>query len=299
MEIAILLPVFNNLDFTKSTLEELGKLLPLVEGSDFHIVIVDDGSTDGTSDWVQQNHPEVILLHGDGNLWWSGAINMGAQYAIEKLKVDYLLLWNNDVKVVGDYFKELVRIVSETTMPALLGSKIYVAEQPELVWSMGGYFDPKSGRYDMYGNFENDSEGFREIREADWLTGMGTVVPVEVVEQIGNWNAEDFPQYHGDSDFTYRAKLAGYRVFVHPSLGILNHVRSSGIDHEGSIRRLMMLLTDIRSKSNLKKNLKFYRLYSNSLRAYWPVVWFYFQIFGGFMKWKILRIFGIKKKTSY
>lgn len=299
MEIAILLPVFNNLDFTKTTLEELGGLHDKVDGAIFHIVLIDDGSTDGTSEWVKQNHPEVVLLHGDGNLWWSGAINMGAQYAIEELKVDYLLLWNNDVNVVGDYFKELVRIISDTAMPALLGSKIYVAEQPELVWSMGGYFNPKSGRYDMYGNFAKDLEEFGKIREVDWLTGMGTVVPVEVLEKIGYWNAKDFPQYHGDSDFTYRAKLAGYRVLVHPALGILNHVKNSGIDHEGSFRRLMMLLTDIRSKSNLKKYMKFYRLYARTLRAYWPVVWLYLQIFGGFLKWKILRIFGIKKKTNY
>ena len=86
MEIAILLPVFNNLDFTRSTLEELGGLRDGVDGANFNIVLIDDGSTDGTSEWVQQNHPEVILLHGDGNLWWSGAINMGAQYAIEKIK---------------------------------------------------------------------------------------------------------------------------------------------------------------------------------------------------------------------
>jgi GT2 family glycosyltransferase len=298
MEFAVLLPVYNHLDYTQLTLRELSIHLAEQPDASFHIVLIDDGSTDGTSQWVKSNYPDVTILSGDGNLWWSGAINMGARHAIESMHVDYLILWNNDIQIDTNYFSNLVKIVSELDDPTVIGSKVYVAEQKDMVWSMGGYFHPRSGKYDMYGFFKKDSEEYSSVCEADWLTGMGTIVPKEVVERIGYWDDVNFPQYHGDGDFTYRAKLAGYKILVYPSLKMYNHVGNSGVTHEGSFKKLIRLLTDIRSKTNLKKNLKFYRLYAKSPRAYLPLVWLYIQIFGGFFKWKLLNFIGFKKKST-
>ena len=131
----------------------------------------------------------------------------------------------------------------------------------------------------------------------DWLTGMGTVIPREVVDRIGYWDNENFPQYYGDSDFTYRAKLEGFGIRIHPSLKIYNQIENSGIEHQGSIKNLMRLITDIRSKSNLRKNLTFYRKYAKSPWAYLPLFWLYMKILGGFIKWKIMNLMGIRKQT--
>jgi GT2 family glycosyltransferase len=292
--VAILVPVYNHLEYTKQTLKELSIRLQNVDYK-IHIVLIDDGSTDGTSKWVEDNFPDIIILKGDGNLWWSGAINMGAKYAITELRADYLLLFNNDVQIDDNYFPVLFKILAEDNSTTLIGSKIYVSEQPDLLWSMGGYFNPKTGRYGMFGYYEKDSEKYNRLTEVDWLTGMGTLIPGKVIESIGYWDNINFPQYHGDSDYTYRAKLNGFKVIVHPSLKMYNSVKNSGIEHEGSIKQLIRLLTDVRSKCNLKKNLKFYHLYASSLRAYLPLIWLYFQIVGGFFKWKILKFFNFRK----
>lgn len=297
MDFAIILPVFNHLDFTRVTLEALSLHLSGIEGARFHLIVVDDGSTDGTSDWVKQHYPEVILLSGDGNLWWSGAINTGAKFAIETMEVDYLILWNNDIQVDDHYFQEVVAITANLSEPTVIGSKIYVADQQEMVWSAGGYFNPRSGKNDMYGYFENDSDELKKVRNVDWLTGMGTIIPRTVVAKIGYWDNLNFPQYHGDTDFTYRAKLAGFPVKVYPSLKLYNHIEHSGIEHQGNLRSLLKLITDIRSKSNLRKNLIFYRKYVRSPFAYLPLIWFYVKIFGGFFKWKLLHFFGIRKQA--
>jgi GT2 family glycosyltransferase len=81
-----------------------------------------------------------------------------------------------------------------------------VKENPKLVWSMGGIFNPVIRKifYEWY--YSYDSDLFNTRLDADWLTGMGTLIPGEIIKKASFWDAHNFPQYHGDSDFTYRAK---------------------------------------------------------------------------------------------
>ena len=76
----------------------------------------------------------------------------------------------------------------------------------------------------------NDSELLNEKIECDWLPGMGTVTHKSVYEKIGMLDEIRFPQYHGDSDFTLRAKKRGYKIIVYPDLKIYNDNRNTGID---------------------------------------------------------------------
>lgn len=291
MKVAVLIPVFNHLEFTIKAVKDL---LPF-KNNQLEVVVIDDGSSDGTYQWLTNQAKDVIVLRGDGNLWWSGAINLGAKYAIEQLNADYLLLWNNDITFHPDYFYKLFRIIAEADRNTVIGSKIYVNDQPKTIWSMGGCFNPKTGLYNMFGYLQNDTEEFNRIKSVDWLTGMGTLVPKSVIEMIGFWDRKNFPQYHGDSDFTYRAKLAGYKIIVHPELIIFNNVKNSGIEHNGSLKQLIRLFTDIRSKSNFGRKLFFYKLHSRSILAYYPLLLSYFKIIGGFFKWKLFHLVGIKK----
>ncbi len=49
----------------------------------YHTVVIDDGSTDGTADAIRRKHPEIHIISGDGNLWWTGAIVLGMRFAIQ------------------------------------------------------------------------------------------------------------------------------------------------------------------------------------------------------------------------
>jgi GT2 family glycosyltransferase len=297
MKISLLLPVFNHLEYTKAAIRTLDNALRDFKNQ-ITIIIIDDGSSDGTSEWVKTNYKDVVVLSGDGNLWWSGAINSGAEFAINSLNTDYLVLWNNDIKFQDDYFEKLIEIINKSDSKTIIGSKILIDRSNGLVWSMGGYFNPKNGKYFMHGYFKKDCDDYRSIKQVDWLTGMGTIVPKNVVEKIGYWDRKNFPQYHGDSDFTYRAMKNGFKVIVHPELVLINDVKNSGIEHKGSFKRLLQLMTDLRSKSNIHKSFKFYSIHASSPLAYSPLVLNYFKIFGGFFKWKILQFFGINKQKK-
>lgn len=298
-KIAILIPVFNHIAFTKKCIQGLHDLISdsTFENCEYHIVVIDDGSSDGTAEWLEEHHPEVHVLKGNGSLWWSGGINRGADFSISELKVDFLLLWNNDIIPARDYFIQLAELLTIIDNQTVAGSKIlyYNQDRNDIIWSLGGFFNPKSGKKSMLGYNMPDSDEFSNPADVDWLPGMGTLVPVSVVEKIGFWDEKVFPQYHGDSDFTFRAKTAGYRVISYPQLRIWNDKSSSGLTHGGTFHGLIKALTSRRANANFKDNFRFYRRHSTSILAYKVLFGFYLNLIGGFFKWKFLSLFGIKK----
>lgn len=268
--IAIIIPVHNSLEYTCRCLDGL---LPLTkeassDGWQFEVVVVDDGSTDGTAPWVREKHPQVHLLDGDGKLWWSGAINKGMQYALSTLCADYVLWWNNDIYPATDYFIRLTALLENTDNATVYGSKIYMAERPSTIWAFGGFFHRLWGYSYLFGQGDPDSDRFSQPLQAHWLPGMGTLLSRAAILKIGDLNQQDFPQYHGDIDFTIRARLAGCLVVVLPSLRIWNHTAHSG--HLDSTQRNngLAFLGNIRSQDHWHKEWMIYRKYVRNPLAY-------------------------------
>lgn len=298
--IAILIPVFNGISFTQKCLNNLYGIFSTMGelARQFRIVLIDDGSTDGTREWVEQHYPDTVVLTGDGNLWWSGGINKGIEYTLQTLQCDYTLWWNNDIHCAGDYFINLLSLSERLPEHVIAGSKIYYADNQNVVWSMGGRFNPRNGEKTVKGMNEADSPVFDQETEADWLPGMGTLIHRSVYKKTGLVNAKEFPQYHGDSDFTYRAKLDGFIIRVYPQLKIWNDKTNSGLQQIDTASLLVRSLSDIRSNYHLGKDLLFYRKYANSPFAYLPLVKKYFYYIGGYFKWWALAKAGITKSKT-
>lgn len=297
MKVAIIIPVFNNLKYTKTCLQSFTQLVYEINGKkvEYIPIVIDDGSSDGTEDWVQANYPNVPLLKGDGNLWWSGGVNVGVEYALTSLNCTHVLLWNNDIVSADNYFHELSKLIISVADDIIIGSKISDTAVPPNIWSMGGMYNTKNGDKFMYGLDRPVPEITEGYLSVDWLPGMGTLVPRKVVEKIGYWNAKDFPQYHGDSDYTFRAKQAGFKLFVYPQIEIFNDTENTGLMHGGNFKGLKDSLTSVRSQYNWKIDNKFYSLYAHSFAGYWHLYIKYFKYIGGFFKWQLLRMIGVEK----
>jgi GT2 family glycosyltransferase len=276
--ISIIIPVHNSIEYTKNALRDLFASIRNVDDPawQFKVVVVDDGSEDGSSAWISQQYPEVHLCQGDGNLWWSGSINLGMRYAMDALDAAYILWWNNDIYPAEDYFLNLARLLENAGQDNVIGSKIYVASAPGLVWSYGGIFHPTWGHSYMPNSYMADSPRLTEPMEVDWLCGMGTLLPVGVVKAVGMLNDKDFPQYHGDIDYTSRVRISGFSLKVRPELRIWNHTEHSGISHEGKIGRLIPSLQRKNSIHNFRKEWLLYRKYSKNPLAYAMVIKKYF-----------------------
>lgn len=294
-KLGIIIPVHNGLSYTSKCLNNIYSAIMDLGTSRIEVIVVNDGSSDNTSEWIKLNYPQTSLLQGDGNLWWSGGINMGVHHAIQNLNCDYILWWNNDILTDNKYFKNILEIIDNQEID-IVGSKIYFADKPSLIWSMGGIFNTVTGDKYMIGMNEYDGEKFNIPQFVDWLPGMGTIIHKKVFNSIGFVDAKNFPQYHGDSDFTFRAKLAGYKLLVFPQLKIWNDKSNSGILHKNSYRSLINSLHSIKSNYHLGKDIHFYKRHVTSFRAYQTLIIKYCYYVGGFFKWKVLKTLGLSKR---
>jgi GT2 family glycosyltransferase len=269
-KISIIIPIHNSIEYTKNALRDLYSSLKKVSDPawQFEVVVVDDGSDDGSGAWIKDQYPDVHLCQGNGELWWSGSVNLGMDYAIGELGSDFIIWWNNDIYPAVDYFTNLLTVLSDHTDPVVLGSKIYVAGSPDHVWSYGGYFHRRWGHSFMVGNSVADGPEFSQPKEVDWLAGMGTIIPGMIVNKVGRLNDADFPQYHGDIDYTYRAKLAGYKVQVRPELKIWNYTEHSGLLKTDQAGKLISGLRRKNSIHNFRREWLLYRKYARTPLAY-------------------------------
>ena len=300
MKVAILIPIFNGLDFTRKALKQIFLQINELKNCSvgFQVIVIDDGSTDGSGEWIKQNFPEVQIAKGDGNLWWSGSINVGAKMAFKDPDISHVLWWNNDIIPEKDYFYNLVEILESLEANVILGSKIYVAENPEEVWAMGGVFNPVKGTKDMLAFHVKDSSEHQSVVGVHWLPGMGTLVPKQAFDKIGYLDDVNFPQYHGDSDYTYRAFKSGFQIKVYPNLKIYNNTGNTGMKYPETYKQLKESMKSLKSNYNINKDIKFYKIHSESPLAYKVLFKKYFEYTGGFVKWKMLGMIGMKRKVK-
>jgi GT2 family glycosyltransferase len=294
LKVSILIPIYNRLNTTQKGLEFLYKAINhkeyLTPKLQIDIIIIDDGSTDGSSQWIKSNYPDITILHGDGNLWWTGSINLGAKYVIDELKSDYILLWNDDIEPKENYFLILQNILLESLGQELvIGSKVMIMGQDK-VWSNGGIFNKKLG---TYLNITEQYKDNKKVHYCDWLPGMGTIIPTSVITKYNlNWDQINFPHYHGDSDFCLRCKEKNIKIAVFEDLLIFNDINTTGAFQKPELSKLINGLTSIRSSMNLKKNLKFYYRHSSSPIAYLGLSSKYFFYIGSFFKYSVLKYFN-------
>ena len=289
---SILISIYNRLPITQQGLESLyGALAQYARSGNsecsFEVVVVDDGSTDGSSPWISENYPSVHLLQGTGDLWWSGATNRGARYAIEQLHSDFLLLWNDDIAPDNDYFLKVGQLFHNNDFTGtVLGSKI-LATATGKIWSIGGYFS----RWGGYGMYRDPGANLSTFFECDWLPGMGTIVPASALTAKGlYWDEKQFPQYHGDSDYTLRCKENGFAIKTCLDLVIYNASENSGSGGNKNLKALWWSLVSMRSNYNFRKRLVFYRRHARQPLHYWGLAHTYLFFIGSFFKRNIFRI---------
>lgn len=200
------MPTHNRWHETEIT---LGRLLESTY-QNIKIVLVEDGCTDETVTQCRAKFPDVEILHGDGNLWWSGAINMGTQHAIES-GADLVMWINDDVRVESRTVSELVATVARQGPQAVACARIKAVDSSVTEWRGG----PPTW-HPSFADYQNPEEASLppDIPIEHPPGGQGVLIPVDCFKAVGLIDINSFPHYWADHDFHYRAMKAGYRYFV-------------------------------------------------------------------------------------
>jgi N-acetylglucosaminyl-diphospho-decaprenol L-rhamnosyltransferase len=249
--IYVVLPVFNR----KSLTERFLRCMREQSFRQFQTVVVDDGSTDGTAELVAEQFPEVQLLRGDGNLWWTGAINVGIRHALARATSgDAILVINNDLEVGPDYLENLR--AQWILMPhALIGSVAVDIDNPDLIVDGGtlvNWWTAKERKLNRGMLVSRLARSY--CVEASWLTGRGTLIPVEVFRRIGLYNERHYQQ-SGDPELPVRAKAAGYRLIVSYACVVKTHKDATdkmNVSERFTLREFKRYFFDIKSNMRLK-----------------------------------------------
>lgn len=216
----IVIPVHNRKPFTFDCLVSLQQQTE----KNFQVVVVDDGSNDGTSDMIETQFPEVILLKGDGNLWWSGATNLGIKYALANGATKIITL-NNDTIAMPDFIEEMNKWAKIKPM-ALLGALAVDAFSKEPVFG-GEIINWKSAIYKPLLPTLSIEERFG-LHEVTHFPGRGLLIPSKVFFEIGLFNEKKFPHYAADFDFTHKAKRSGFPVYCNYDAKLITFPEESG-----------------------------------------------------------------------
>jgi len=293
-KVAIIVPTYNSVSDCLSCLESLMKLAY----PDFAVTVVDDGSTDGTSEAVSRLYPKVRILQGDGNLWWTGCMNVGSRDALER-GADYVMAMNSDVCVAPDCLLELVRCAEENK-PCIVGSLIYFMGDPQRIWCAGGMMVwPLVGATHI-GYNERDQGQFEGVREVEWTPGMGTLYPRKILLELDCFDRK-FPQYYADADFSLRARRKGYRVLVTSRSRLFNDTETTGflLREEGiTWAEIKTVFISLRSAFDIGTYPRFVWRYSPPLLFWFCLGWHYFRLTRGICKRLWRSIFGYRRPDA-
>jgi GT2 family glycosyltransferase len=252
-DVAVIVPVHNGLEYTRLCMQCLAKQT----GIQFETVIVDDGSTDGTGAYLRQAHPDVDVVRGDGNLWWSGAINRGAARAIER-GAEILILFNNDnIDASPALLRRLTDVVRRTGAWASAVS-VSAHDGTRLIVHAGGSLEWSAGRQRLVDADVPYVETSR-LEPRDWLPATALAIDSETFTLLDGADQSRFPQYRGDIDLTLRARELGRDCLVVYDAWVVNDQTQTGMNFE---RRLgpgdvVRGLWTLRSSYNLREAVPF------------------------------------------
>ena len=193
----IIIPVYNRREITLTCLEGLKKNGDLQR---YHLVVVDDGSSDGTKEAITESYPDVAVLTGDGNLWWTGAIALGMEYAYEQ-GAEYFIWLNDDCLPEPNALPRIVTFMQQH--PGTIASASFYSP---------GATEPV--RYSGFRGRKGQAASLGEIVEVEGTSGWCVGIPVAVFERIGSPEAKKFPHYAGDSTYTLKATRAGFNARI-------------------------------------------------------------------------------------
>ncbi len=232
MDLSICLVPLNALDYLEPLLASIEKY---THGLSYELIVVDNGSSDGTSDWIELHHPEITLIQNQGNPGYT----RGNNQAMARAKGDFILLLNPDTLLTEDCFGPQLEYLRQHPEAGISIPKVLNADGSFQKQSRRGDARPVEvfGYFLKLGKLFPKHKGLNgylqswlpedEIAEVKAVSGSCMFIRRAVYEQIGGLD-EQFFAYQEDSDYCLRARQAGWKVMFVPLSSIIHYGGEGG-----------------------------------------------------------------------
>lgn len=184
--------------------------------SDFEVIILDNGSSDGSYEFLKANYGNVSnvkIIHIEKNLGFAG----GNNYALKFAAGEYIVLLNNDTVVDINWLKELYEAITTIPNAGIIQSLVITEGIPEEYYC-------QNGTLNLFGNnimkvFPINTKGIGEILQAN---GCSLIFPRKIISKVQGLFIDEYFAYAEDSFFSLKVKFAGYCLY-HNSKSLVKH----------------------------------------------------------------------------
>lgn len=190
----IILPVHNRKELTLEFIHSLLKQSFV----NFRLILVDDGSTDGTSEAVKELIPDVVVLKGNGNWWWAGSIQQGYNWIKSNVKTNEgVLIINDDLVFDENYLQKGIEYLKANPKSVVL-SAAYSKDNHDHLEDCGVIYDFKTS--------EMNAMPVHQLDQLNCASTRGLFMTTEDFLKTGGMHPVLLPHYFSDYEFTIRAK---------------------------------------------------------------------------------------------
>lgn len=230
--VSILIPVHNQTDVTLACLKAI---LRNSLNLSYEVVVVDDASRNGTSDVLGEVR-NLRVLRSETNHGFLRSCNHAARAA----RGQFLVFLNNDTKVTPGWLEPLVRVFNQYRDAGAVGAKL-VYPDGKLQEAGGIIFQDASG-WNYGRNDHPEKPEYNYLREVDYCSGACLVVPRNLFEELGGFDEIYSPAYYEDTDFAFKVRSVGLKVYYTPLSVVIHHEGvSSGTSTESGVKRYQVI----------------------------------------------------------
>ena len=214
MKVTIVIPNYNGKHFMEPCLSSLSEQTY----KDFHILVVDNASSDGSIEYMEENYPDIELIKLQKNFGFSKAVNIGIQHS----RTPYVILLNNDTTVDTRYVEEMVKAIEKSPKIFSVSSKMIQMYHPELIDSAGDLYTLLG--WGVCRGCGRPVSNYQKYDEIFTACAGAAIYRRSVFDEIGYFDENHFA-YLEDIDIGYRARIYGYYNMYCPT-ALVYHVGS-------------------------------------------------------------------------